>query len=292
MSLYLAEMYPVVPRLVTAILVSFGFSTILGRIHGLPASALSPYALLGCGSVFALMLILRLMDELKDAEVDRALFPTRPLPSGRVLESDIALSLAVVAALYVPAHAGAGASAWSAAAVLAYAFLMFRWFFVPGVMRPQLPLTLATHTPIIPLLLLHLLVLFAVEHHLRPEQIRWAPSLVAVGLIWALAFAWEISRKIRSRGEEGAYVTYSRLLGARGAVLLAAAAQTLALAAAFQLVVVHRLSPAFAVALAAGWGLALLGHVRFLLHPGPQTSRLRPFAEANLLVALVGGCLA
>lgn len=292
MRVYLAEMYPVPVRLLTAALVSFSFMTILERIHGLPGPGLSPYRLLGCWSVFGLMLILRLMDELKDAEIDRALFRDRPLPSGRVLEGDITFSLAVAAALYVPSHAGAGAASWSAAAVLGYAALMFRWFFVPGVMRGRLGLTLATHTPIIPLLLLHLLVLFAVEQGLRASQIRWAPSLLAVGLYWALVFAWEISRKIRSREEENAYVTYSRLLGQNRAVLLAAAAQTLALAAALYLVGAHRMSWAFAVAPAAGWTAALRAHARFLLRPGPQTSRLRPFAEACLFGALVGGCLA
>lgn len=292
MRVYLAEMYPIPLRLLTAALVSFSFMTILERIHGLSGPGFSPSRLLGSWSVFGLMLILRLMDELKDAEVDRALFPDRPLPSGRVLEEDVRLSLAVAAALYVPAHAGAGVASWSAGAVLVYAALMFRWFFIPGVMRERLGLTLATHTPIIPLLLLHLLVLFAVEQGLRPSQIRWSPSLLAVGLYWALVFAWEISRKIRSREEENAYVTYSRLLGPNGAVLLAATAQTLALAAALYLVGAHRLSWAFAVALAAGWIAALRDHARFLLRPGPQTSSLRPSAEASLFGALVGGCLA
>lgn len=289
-SLYLAEMFPVGPRLVAAFLVSSSFLTILGRIHGMPVTA--RVLLLGAASAFSLMLILRLMDELKDVAVDRALFPSRPLPSGRVLEADIAFSLTVVIALFLAVHGGAGYALGSAAAVLGYAFLMFRWFFVPGVMRPRLCLTLATHTPIIPLLLLHLLVIFAAAGHIQPGRIRWASSLLLVGAYWALFFAWEISRKVRSREEEDAYVTYSRLLGPRGAVLLAGGAQALATGAGLHLVRAHGLSWVLAAGLGIGCVVTLLGHTRFLLHPDRRTSRLRRFAEADIFCVLIGGCFA
>lgn len=292
MRLYLAEMHPVAPRSFAALMASASFLTILGRIHGMPSTSWPHGVFLGAWSVFGLMLILRLMDELKDVEVDRALFPQRPLPSGRVLEGDIAFTLGAVVVLYLSAHAGVGYAFWSAVAVLGYAFLMFRWFFAPGFMRPRLLLTLATHTPIIPLLLLHMLVLFAVGQRLGPGQIRWAPSLLVVGLYWALLFAWEVSRKVRSHEEEDAYVTYSRLLGPRGALLLACGAQTLALVAGLHLVRAHGLSWAFASGLAAGYLVSLLAQARFLLRPDPRTSRLRPFAEANIFSAFVGGCLA
>src|SRR6185503_14152168 len=102
----------------------------------------------------------RLMDELKDVEVDRALFPTRPLPSGRVTETDIRGALVVVVAVFVGMHATTPALV-SALAVLAFAVLMFRWFFVPAYLRPRLLPTLVSHQPFVPLVLLHLAVLFA-----------------------------------------------------------------------------------------------------------------------------------
>jgi 4-hydroxybenzoate polyprenyltransferase len=292
MRVYLAEMLPIGPALATALLASCSLTTILARIHGVPPQISSPHTILGGASVFGVMLILRLMDELKDGDVDRALFPERPLPSGRVLEEDVRVSLAGVVALYLLAHAWAGTALVSAAVVLGYAFLMFRWFFVPEMMRPRLPLTLVTHTPVIPLLLLHLLVLFAVGHGMGLGAIRWIPSLLAVALHWLLLFAWEISRKIRSREEENAYVTYSRLLGARGAVALAALVQALALAVGLGLYEEMGLSPRFVLGLVGGWAVALVAHARFALHPSPATSRLRPFAEADVVCALIGGCLA
>jgi 4-hydroxybenzoate polyprenyltransferase len=292
MRLYCAEMYPLPPRLLTAALVSASFATLLARIHGVAVADGWRYVLLGCFSVFGSTLILRLMDEIKDIDLDRALFPERPLPSGRVRESDVRLSLAVAAALYLPAHAGAGAALLSAAVVLGYSFLMFRWFFAPSWMRPRLGLTLATHTPIVPLLMLHLLVLFAVAHGLTATTLRWAPSLLLAACYWALVLAWEVSRKIRSAEEEDAYVTYSRLLGRRAAVALAAAAQSFAFAGAVLLSRWQSLSWAFPALVGLGWAAACYAHLRFVLHPAPATSRLRPFSEASLFGLLLGGCLA
>jgi 4-hydroxybenzoate polyprenyltransferase len=292
MGTYLAEMHPLPRRLATALLISTSVRSVLGRIHDVSVPWFSSYAVLSAFSVFALVLILRLMDELKDKEVDRALFPHRPLPSGRVLESDIVFALLVLLALYLPAHAWAGAAFWTAIAVLGYALLMFRWFFIPGMLRPRLLKTLATHTPIIPLLLLHLLALFCAEQRLAPRQIRWGSTLAMVTMLWALVFAWEIARKIRAAEEEDAYVTYSRLLGPRAAVLLAAGAQTAALAAGLILFGARGFSLAFAGLMVVAYFAALCAHARFLLDPRPRTARLAPFAELDLIGALVAGLLA
>ena len=108
-------------------------------------------------------LILRLMDELKDRETDRELFSDRPVPSGRVLESDIRASLVTVIVLFIGANLWAGAALWTAVCVLGYALLMFRYFFVPRILRKYLLLNLATHNPVIPILLLYVVVLFSTE---------------------------------------------------------------------------------------------------------------------------------
>lgn len=292
LRLYLGEMYPVPQRLLAAAVVSVSLATLLARLHGLEVQRLSIGTLRGAGAVFAFLLVLRLMDELKDVEVDRALFPERPLPSGRVRESDLAGALVVAAALFVVVHAGAGPALGTAALTLGYAGLMFRWFFVPGAMRPHLPLTLATHTPVIPLLLLHLVTLFATTSGLSVVDVRWPPVLAVVGSCWAGFFAWEIARKIRAPGEETAYVTYSRLLGPKGAVALAASAQTLSLGLGLWLWARHGLSPTFLVLAVGGSLVALFGHLRFLRAPGRATSRLRPFAEAQVFGLLLGGVLA
>ncbi len=101
---YLNEMYPVLPRMITAILLFVSFTLFLGEIHGQTNNLFSVYSLVGSWSLFVLALILRLMDELKDKELDAELFKNRPLPSGRVLENDIKFGLIVSVALYLLSH--------------------------------------------------------------------------------------------------------------------------------------------------------------------------------------------
>jgi len=129
MRVYLREMFPPVPRLGSAALLYGSFTVLLARIHGVPGPLISPLALLGVWNVFALLLVLRLMDELKDREIDLALFKERPVPSGRVRESDIRASLAVMVVLYLGANAVTRPTFLAAAVVLGYALLMFKYFF-------------------------------------------------------------------------------------------------------------------------------------------------------------------
>jgi hypothetical protein len=292
MAVYLREMFPVPARLLMAVLLYASFARMLARLHGWPAAPTVAELLHGSWSVFAIMLVLRLMDELKDGDVDRQLFASRPLPSGRVLESDIRTSLLVVAGAFVATHLGRGLAFWTALGVLGYALLMFRWFFAPALLRPRLLLTLATHTPVIPVLLIHLAVLAASARGRGPGDLDLGALVLLVLMYWAPVFAWEIARKIRSPQEENDYVTYSRLLGPAGAVLLAAAAQALAVGVGLRLGHAHGFHPAWLACAAIGWAVALTAHLRFLLRPDPHTSRLRAPAELFLLALLVAGLFA
>lgn len=133
MRIYLAEMYPILTHLFSSVLLYIGFVTFQQRINAVRAPIFSLYTIVGIWSVFALMLILRLMDELKDREIDCELFSDRPLPSGKVLESDISFSLIGVTALYLFANVWIGAALWMALFVLGYSLLMFKYFFIPHI---------------------------------------------------------------------------------------------------------------------------------------------------------------
>jgi len=291
LRVYFAEMYPLPLRVVTAALLGVSFTRLLARAHGDPFAPASAETARAAAAVFTLALVLRLMDELKDRDVDRALFPARPLPSGRVRVSDIVACLGLAVLAWIALHVSSGPAALSAAAVLAYALLMFRWFFAPGWMRPRLLATLATHTPVVPLMLLHLAVLFAASGA-SSGPLRPAAVALLVGQYWGAVFAWEIARKIRAPEEEDDYVTYSRLLGCSGAVALAAAAQAASVAAGVALTVSAGLRPAALVVLLGGLALCGFAYARFLLRPVPAHSRLRPFAEAFSLATCAWGLLA
>ncbi len=286
---YLSEMFPLSRRVPEALLLYAGLTTLLARAHGRETAIVSPATARGALAAFLFMLALRLMDELKDVETDRALFPERALPSGRVHEKDIGRVLAFVAPAFALLHLGAGAAWLTSLGALGYALLMFRWFFIPERMRPSLPLTLATHTPVTAFLVVHLSVLWAESEGIGAAALRARPvGLIAIAY-WAAVFGWEIARKIRAPEGETAYVTYSRLLGLRGAVALAAGAQTLSIAAGLSLIAFHGARGWSAVPLLAGALVAAIGHLRFLRRPDVHTQALRPFAEGQFAGLLFFG---
>ena len=287
MYIYLAEMYPVPVRVISSVLLYISFTAFLGSVHGVEVAVISPFTFVGSWSLFALMLILRLMDELKDKEIDRELFSDRPLPSGRVSESDIGFSLVVMIGLLLGVNVWVGKAFWAAVFLVAYSSLMFRYFFVPEILRENLLLNLATHNPIIPITFLYVLILFCVEHDLTINDVKWLNTLLLMGMYWAVFLAWEIARKIRCREEENEYVTYSRILGLVGATLATAGTQTIGLAIGVYFYWSLSLSHLFLGTLLAGYALTLSGHLRFLLNPTPVTSKLRPFAEGYILTIVI-----
>jgi 4-hydroxybenzoate polyprenyltransferase len=290
LGVYAAEMFPLPQRAASALVLAGGACGLVARGSGLPAPRPTEL-LLPALSAFALMLALRLMDEFKDRDVDRALFGFRPLPSGRVLEADLRLALLAALGLFVLPPLLTGRALGSGLLVLGYALLMFRFFFAPDRLRASLPLTLATHTPVVLLLLLHVTDLFASGRGLPLHGLQPAPLLGALLGLWCGVLAWELSRKVRAPEQEDAYVTYSRLLGTRRALLLVVAVQALGSLAV--LAVLHG-STASVLArgvVLAGWLGALLAQARFLRDPARGQRSLAPAGELHALGLALGGLL-
>ena len=164
MHVYIAEMFPLWRHLGMAAATYLATAAFARAVHGVDTSVWSAYLLLGVWSYLAVPLMLRLMDELKDKDIDEALFAERPLPSGRVKESDIRTSLVGVITIYLGANAVHVLTLGAASVIIVYALLMFRRFFAERAHRASLPLTLATHNPIVPLSLCYGFFLFAAEH--------------------------------------------------------------------------------------------------------------------------------
>lgn len=261
--MYLREMYPLPARLVTAMLLYLSFTLLLAAVGGRSPRWDLEWILVGGLGGFLLALILRLMDELKDSQIDRHLFPERPVPSGRVRLTDIRIALAVSSLLFLLLHVKAGVAFFSASFVLAYSFLMFRYFFLPPRWKSKLLVNLATHNPVVAVLLLHYVVLFTGQYGVRFDELPVA-TFALVGMYWAVLLSWELSRKVRYRGEETDYQTYSRIFGPVGAVTVAWCVQTLAVAAGLFLGVTCRLSAVYVLVLLAAYAWMVRGHVRFL----------------------------
>lgn len=286
MALYLREMYPLSQRIPMTLLIAASVLLFMRQSHGWENPAWIALLAAAAGAVFFILLLLRLMDELKDLDIDRELFRDRPLPSGRVRESDIRLGMTGATVAYLLPHFVWPQALPSALLLLAYTGLMYVYFFIPGLLRRNLLLNLATHNPVIPLIIVHLCLLSAAAQGAAFSALKWDVILLFAAMLWSALFAWEIARKIRSPREENAYVTYSQIFGRAGAVSVAFAAQSAG--AALALVLTRRCGwPAAALLpLAAGYLLLCFAYARFLLRPDPKSARLRPFAEAYALLLM------
>lgn len=287
MRSYLQEMFPVPLYLLVSVLLYASVALYARHVHDLSTSLISQYGAIGVWSVFNIMLILRLMDELKDEDIDLRLFPDRPLPSGRVRRSDIQWSLLVASVLYLGVNLWAGWVFYVAVGVLAYAFLMFHRFFAPALLGRNLPVTLATHCPVTVLILLHGFAVFAAENSLDPGQLRWKLIVPFILMVWATFIAWELARKIRVPDEEDEYVTYSQIFGSRGAIFVTWAVQAISLCIAVYLCLKLDLQWTYPTVVLVGAAVSLWGGVRFLRYPSPKTSKIKPFAAAFVIAVLV-----
>jgi heme O synthase-like polyprenyltransferase len=286
MRSYFGEMFSVPLHLLVSVLVYASVATYARYVHHVPTPLFSIYSALGVWNIFSILLILRLMDELKDEDIDRELFPHRPLPSGRVYRSDIRRTLAVVITLYVALNLLTGWAFIVAVTVIAYTFLMFLRFFAPSLLRRSLPITLVTHNPVTALVLLHAFAVFGVEHDFAFTDLRWGAIAPFIIMMWMPFIAWELSRKIRAPQEEDEYVTYTRIFGTRGAVRVMWAAQTAAVVIAAYLW--HTLVPhwSYPVIVAIGASYSAWAGTRFLRRPNPQNADLAPAASV-FMIAIV-----
>lgn len=291
MRAYLGEMFPWGPMGLAAVAAYVGLAGFARLVHGVALPLLARHTVVGAFACFDLLLILRLMDELKDEAIDRALFPARPLPSGRVRRADIQVSLGIAVAAYLAVNALGGLAFVGALVLLGYAWLMYRRFFVPDLLLRSLPLTLATHNPIIPLMVLHGFAVALRAAEVPPDRIQWWPVLAFTGIVAAAFLGWELARKIRAPADEDAYVTYSRLLGPAGAVATTAAVQGIGVALGLWLWQRYALSWTYPALLAGSWALNGYAFVRYVRAPTTRTARLKPFAQGNLFVVLAAQVL-
>jgi len=284
---YLGEMFPIPRHAALALLAALGIAGFTRTVHGV-AAPLGPGPVLAAAwNVFAMLLILRLMDEIKDEDIDRELFPERPLPSRRVRKSDIILSLAATITVYLVANAHSLTVLVSAVVVLGYALLMFKRFFAPQLLRRSLPVTLATHTPVIPLIWVQAFAVLTDAYHVPLANLLWCPIALYVVMLWLAVVSWEVARKIRPLQEETEYVTYSRLLGATAAIGVVATLQTAAMLIAASLYFQYGLRVPYLVLMAAGWTVCGWVYVRFLTAPAPRADTLKSAALSFIIAVLL-----
>ena len=228
--------------------------------------------------------LLRVLDEHKDAEVDRRYRPELPVPRGLVSLAELrrisgaALALVVLLNLVV-----APVLLWACLAVAVWAALMTREFFVPEWLRAHPTAYLVTHMAIMPMIDGYTTGLDWLAEGAQPPAGLWLFLLVT----FLNGVVIEVGRKIRTpEGEREGVDTYTKAWGIRAAPLiwlgvLAATAGTAWLAARQV-----GIGPAAAVLLPAGAALAAVPALRFLLHPDAVPAKRIETASGGWTIAM------
>jgi len=225
MRAFLRGSYPLVPSVLFAVCWAYGV-TGLFALTGPPAGPWRP----GLGTAVAAvtialdMLLMRIVDDIRDLPYDRVHNPDRPLAAGAVTRSSLLRWYAVIAALLVLLNLFDRWAALIIAVQLAYALLLL----LPGPDPGRLVLTLLLSCPVQLLLHLYLYVI-----HLRVTGGGFDPSFwCALAVVVLATLHLEVAKKITRapRPGERTYVTSFGLPGTVAVALLSAAGATVVLA--------------------------------------------------------------
>ena len=271
-------MFPL-SNIIGSLLTTLTMQFILLRLSGLPLEWNTMMILPALAQV-SFSLLIRVMDEFKDYDDDLKNFPQRPLPSGRVLKSDLHVLgwMTVVSALFFSATS-LETVGW-ALIVLAYSFLMLKWFFIEFTIRKSLPLALLTHHPVV---ILHFAYLLVALGGWNPG-FNWREGIYAFPIV-LLFTNWEISRKIRMPEEETAYTTYSKIWGPKAAALICLSLQ-LIVQAAVGFIFYRFQTPLYFVGIYYFFYLTLVYPYVNFLFTLKLTATLKKMAESQILFVI------
>ena len=174
-------------------------------------------SLAGALSIVLFSLLMRVYDELKDAEADIRLgragdprYKDRPIVTGAITKVDLVVLRWVTTALLVVINAPLGQWPLIGFTVLfLVTWLSFKWFFWPKISR-HLLLAFLTHNPITLFFGGYIVAVYAGDYGIQSID-TWVLLLLLV--FWAPLGAWETSRKIRAPEDETDYETYSQVFG-------------------------------------------------------------------------------
>lgn len=269
---YLNERFPPIGHIVL-IISYYSSNQFLAQAITSPGQPVhfSFWSTLGSLSVLCGFFYLRVFDEHKDYKEDRVNHPDRLLSRGIITlrELKIAGGVAIAVQLGLSAIRGPAALLGSLA-VLSFAFLMLKEFFVGEWLRRHFLVYALSHMLIMPLYALQIFSFTTGEMPFAAPG--WYIVYAFVGFFVTLN--WEISRKIRAPEDEREGVeSYSKIFGPYGAacaVLVVRILDTLLVAAVGYTL---GLPWHFFLLLVALYLVSLYGFLQFRLHPSATTAR-------------------
>lgn len=217
--IYLEEMYP--PRHIVFGLLFFmsawcGIDLLSSSCNG----RLFPSKIVffsGAVTIPLFLLLLRIMDELKDRETDPFHFPDRPVSRGDVHFSDLKIFIGFIIVVLFMLNLFITHATLIFLLVFGYACLMYKYFFLKERISKNILMALLTHSPISYLLFLY--VLFIFKNNMA-TSIPIGRVLLLGTVFLCSSMSWEVARKIRRPENETAYQTYSKVLGFLPSLLL------------------------------------------------------------------------
>ena len=246
----------------------------------------------GALSVVLFTLLMRIYDELKDAEADIRLgragdprYMNRPIVTGAVTIDDLVVLRWITTAVVIVINLPLGGWPLIGFAVLfLVTWLSFKWFFCP-VISGHLVLAFLTHNPISLIFGGYIVAVYAGDYGVGSINV-WALALMLV--FWAPLAAWETSRKIRAPADETDYQTYSQVFGWKLAPFVPIAFIILGTTSAILLAIQMRLSWIFPVIVAAASLIPVYRCIAFRVSPSQKTANIQPFVEFYAVVMDLG----
>lgn len=218
LAIYYKEMYPLIPRLFLAFVMFFEiyFLLLLNYQVSLAKISVGMPEIVGSLTIFIFLMLLRIVDDFKDYETDRRLFPERALPSGRVYKKDLIKVMVVAIGFIFISNIIWMNNLGFFLFLFIYGTLMSVWFFQKSKIQPNLVLALITHNPV--QLVMNAYIISFTCFKYQVPLLSWTSFLVMLTLYFP-ALIWEISRKVRAPQDETAYVTYSSIVGYQKATM-------------------------------------------------------------------------
>lgn len=258
---------------------------------GVPVS-ISARSIGGAISLVLFSLLLRVYDELKDAEADIRLgragdprYKDRPIVTGAITLEDLATLRWVITALLLVINVPMGG--WSLvgfAVLFLVTWLSFKWFFWPAISK-HLLLALLTHNPITLFFGAYVVAIYAGVYGIHGLD-AWA--LVLLVAFWAPLAAWETARKIRAPEDETDYQTYSKIFGWKIAPFVPVAFIMLGTTCMILLSGRMALSGIFPAIVLLASAIPITRCIAFRIAPSRKTAVLQPFVELYAIVMDVG----
>lgn len=170
---------------------------------------------LAAAGLVGLLVLLRLMDEVKDVDKDRVAHPERPIPRGLVSEDEVRTAIRVVtgALIVLASFIRPLEVVLTLPAAVGYAHLMYREFFVPRWLGRHAIAYLVSHQLIVVFMYVYAVGAAAPDAMFDMRLLWWAAGGVGASLIV------EVGRKLDPDAHP-ALRTYLQLYGAGGVSLM------------------------------------------------------------------------